>query len=82
MKERLECANCWRKIRPKSELAMKDKDGRVFCDVICACDFYNDTMRLAYVKWDNSEEEDLECESKHRKIKRIVSHKYYSKKKK
>ena len=57
-KESLECAHCGHTIRPKSADAMKDKDGRVFCDVICACDFYHDTMRLAYIKWDKAETEE------------------------
>lgn len=55
-KESLECANCGHTIRPKSADAMKDKDGRVFCDVNCACDYYIDTMRLVYIKWDKTEE--------------------------
>lgn len=57
-KESLACANCGHTIRPKSSEAMRDKDGRVFCDVNCACDFYIDTMRLAYVKWDKAETEE------------------------
>ena len=55
-KESLECANCGHTIRPKSPVAMVDKDGRVFCDVDCACDYYIDTMRLVYIKWDKAEE--------------------------
>lgn len=57
-KERLECANCGRMIRPKSAGAMKAKDGRVFCDVNCACDFYIDTMGLVCIKWDKAETEE------------------------
>lgn len=57
-KERLECANCGRKIRQKSAGAMKDKDGRVFCDVNCACDFYIDTMGLVCIKRDKAETEE------------------------
>ena len=64
-KERLECANCGRKIRPKSAGAMKDKDGCVFCDVNCACDFYIDTMRLACIKWDKDEDKDENKEKTH-----------------
>ena len=55
-KESLGCANCGHTIRPKSSVAMRDKDGRVFCDVNCACDYYIDTMRLVYIKWDKAEE--------------------------
>ena len=58
--ERLECTNCGHTIRQKSADAMKDKDGRVFCDVNCACDFYIDTMKLACIKWDKDENEELE----------------------
>ena len=47
----MKCENCGRTIRPKKLEAMKDKDGRMFCDVDCACDFYIDTMRLAIVEW-------------------------------
>lgn len=57
-KESLECAHCGHTIHPKSSDAMKDKDGRVFCDVNCACDFYIDTMRLVYIKWDKAETEE------------------------
>lgn len=57
-KERQERTNCGHTIRPKSAYAMKDKDGRVFCDVNCACDFYIDTMRLACIKWDKDENEE------------------------
>lgn len=55
-KESLECAHCGHTIHPKSSDAMKDKDGRVFCDANCACDYYIDTMRLVYVKWAETEE--------------------------
>ena len=54
-KEDMKCTNCGHTIRPKSADAMRDKDGRVFCDVNCACDFYIDTMRLACIKWDKDE---------------------------
>lgn len=56
VKEIVECANCGYPICPKSPGAMRDKDGRAFCDVNCACDFYIDTMRLARIKWDNDAE--------------------------
>ena len=70
-KERLECANCGRKIRPKSAGAMKGKDGRVFCDVNCACDFYIDAMRLACIKWDKDEDKDENKEKTHDTITRL-----------
>ena len=54
----MKCANCGRMIRPKSAGAMKDKDGRVFCDVNCACDFYIDTMGLVCIKRDKAETEE------------------------
>ena len=57
-KERLECANCGRMILPKSAVAMKDKDGRAFCGVNCACDFYSDTMGLGCIKRDSAETEE------------------------
>ena len=54
----MKCANCGRTIRPKIAVAMDDKDGRVFCDVNCACDFYIDTMGLVYIKRDKAETEE------------------------
>ena len=59
-KERQECTNCGHTIRPKSADAMKDKDGRMFCDVNCACDFYIDTTGLACIKWDKDKDENKE----------------------
>lgn len=52
----MECANCGHTIRPEREEAMTDKDGRVFCDMDCAVDFYIDLMRLAYIRWNENEE--------------------------
>lgn len=69
-KERLECTTCGHTIRPKSADAMKDKDGRMFCDVNCACDFYIDTMRLACIKWDKDEDKDENKEKTHDTITR------------
>ena len=57
-KEGMKCTNCGHTIIPKSADAMKDKDGRMFCDVNCACDFYINTMRLACIKWDKAETEE------------------------
>ena len=57
-KEGMKCTNCGHTISPKSADAMKDKDGRMFCDVNCACDFYIDSMRLSCIKWDKDEDKD------------------------
>ena len=46
----MKCENCGQKIRPGRAEAMTDKDGRVFCDIDCAFDFYIDLMRLVYVQ--------------------------------
>ena len=70
-KERQECTNCGHAIRQKSAGAMKDKDGRVFCDVNCACDFYIDTMGLACIKWDKDEDKDENKEKTHDTITRL-----------
>ena len=52
----MECKNCGQTISPEREEAMKDKDGRVFCDMDCAFDFYIDFMRLSYIVLDDDEE--------------------------
>lgn len=70
-KEGMKCTNCGHTIRPKSAYAMKDKDGRVFCDVNCACDFYIDTMRLACIKLDKDDDKDENKEKTHDTITRI-----------
>lgn len=70
-KEGMKCTNCGHTIRPKSADAMKDKDGRMFCDVNCACDFYIDTMRLACIKWDKDEDKDENKEKTHDTITRL-----------
>ena len=70
-KEGMKCTNCGRKIRPKSAGAMKDKDGCVFCDVNCACEFYIDTMGLACIKWDKDENKDENKEKTHDTITRL-----------
>ena len=54
----MKCTNCGRTIRPDREEAMTDKDGRVFCDMDCAFDFYIDLMRLAYIERGDDENEE------------------------